>query len=262
MELFLPTTPFPVTLYGQKVTVTHRGWCLEHGPNSDDEINIIEKGRNYGWPNVIGKCNTPAEITFCTDSAVVEPVKTWTPTLAVAGIDYYSHPAMPELNNSILLTNLKEADLRVLKLNPDGTQIVSEIVCLNNIFGRLRDLCVSPGGKIYIATSNHDGRGFPSSTDDRIIEIAPQTLAIHPAAKKDTPSFFPNPFSALAVLDLPSPETWKLTLCDITGREIRPAVSHKGNSLILHRENLLPGIYLYRLESGEGSIVRGKIRVE
>src|SRR5690606_13055391 len=65
-------------------------YSSEHGPSSDDEINIIVKGRNYGWPNVHGFCDNSNETAFCSDSNVVEPITAWTPTLAVAGIDFYN----------------------------------------------------------------------------------------------------------------------------------------------------------------------------
>ena len=63
----------------------------EHGPNSDDEINILVKGRNFGWPFVRGFCNLPNEQTFCGANNVVEPIVAWTPTIAPSGIDYYTH---------------------------------------------------------------------------------------------------------------------------------------------------------------------------
>ena len=63
-----------------------RLYSSEHGPNNDDEINKIEAGRNYGWPTVEGYCNLPAEATFCTANNVREPLITWTPTIAPAGL--------------------------------------------------------------------------------------------------------------------------------------------------------------------------------
>jgi glucose/arabinose dehydrogenase len=153
-------------------------YSSEHGPADDDEVNIIEKGRNYGWPEVHGFCDLPAEQAFCTANNVVEPIAAWTPTLAVCGIDYYDHDAIPEWKHSILMVSLKEADLRVLKLNASGDSILSEEIFFNNEFGRLRDVCVSPEGKIYLATSNQDGRAnspFPAAVDDRIIEIVSLT---------------------------------------------------------------------------------------
>lgn len=63
-------------------------YSSEHGANNDDEVNIIRKGRNYGWPKVEGKCDNALEQGFCKDSNVVEPIYAWTPTLGVAGIYY------------------------------------------------------------------------------------------------------------------------------------------------------------------------------
>lgn len=146
-------------------------YSSEHGPNNDDEINIITPGRNYGWPTVQGFCNQPSEQVFCNDSNVVEPIFAWTPTIATAGIEYYNHPAIPEWGNSLLLVTLKEQDLRQLKLSPDGRQVVSETIFFNNRWGRLRDLCVSPDGRLFIAVSERDGRGSPVAGDDRIVEV-------------------------------------------------------------------------------------------
>ena len=149
-------------------------YSSEHGPSNDDELNIIEKGRNYGWPEVEGFCDLPAEQAYCTANNVKEPLVAWTPTLAVCGIDYYDHGAIPEWKHSILMTTLKESDLRVLKLNASGDSILSEEVFFDNEFGRLRDICISPDGRIFLATSNQDGRAnspFPIPGDDRIVEV-------------------------------------------------------------------------------------------
>jgi glucose/arabinose dehydrogenase len=149
-------------------------YSSEHGPSNDDEVNIIEKGRNYGWPEVQGFCDLPAEQAYCTANNVREPVAAWTPTLAVCGIDYYDHDAISEWKHSILMVTLKEADLRVLQLNDSGDSILSEQVFFNNEFGRLRDICMSPDGRIFLATSNQDGRAnspFPVQGDDRIVEV-------------------------------------------------------------------------------------------
>jgi PQQ-dependent dehydrogenase (s-GDH family) len=101
-------------------------YSSEHGPNSDDELNIIEKGRNYGWPNVMGYCDGASEVPFCETYNVVEPIMAWTPTLAVAGIDYYDHQAIPEWQHSILMTNLKASRLVVMNLSEDGMSVVDD----------------------------------------------------------------------------------------------------------------------------------------
>lgn len=146
----------------------------EHGPDNDDEINVIEKGRNYGWPTVQGFCDNALETQFCLDSNVKEPIQAWTPTLAVCGLDYYNSSLIPEWKNCLLLTTLKASYLAVLKLN--GTKVASVTNYFTGAasFGRLRDLCVSPDGRVFIGTSNQDGRGKPKTGDDQIIEIKPE----------------------------------------------------------------------------------------
>ncbi|SMD13267.1 PQQ-dependent sugar dehydrogenase [Pedobacter nyackensis] len=149
-------------------------YTSEHGDANDDEVNLIQKGGNYGWPEVTGKADTPQEIAFRQQDAVVEPLKAWTPTIAPAGMDYYHSTAIPEWDNSLILTTLKGSSLRLLKLNEKGDEIVSEHVYLDKEYGRLRDVCVSPAGDIYVSTSNRDWNpsiGFPRAKDDRILRL-------------------------------------------------------------------------------------------
>ncbi|QNF33206.1 PQQ-dependent sugar dehydrogenase [Adhaeribacter swui] len=149
-------------------------YIAEHGDATDDEVNIIQKGHNYGWPQVQGFVDLPEEKAYHTAHTITEPLKAWTPTIAPAGMDFYSKNSIPELQNSLLLTTLKESDLRVLQLNKEGTAVVSEKILLDQQYGRLRDVCVSPAGDVYVSTSNRDwnpGPGFPQPTDDRIIRI-------------------------------------------------------------------------------------------
>ncbi|MFW5701684.1 MAG: PQQ-dependent sugar dehydrogenase [Bacteroidota bacterium] len=129
----------------------------EHGPDTDDEINIIEKGRNYGWPNVNGYCDKQNEQKFCEDSNVVEPIAAWTPTIATCGLDYYGHDAIPQWKNSLLLATLKGSTLYQLQLSEDGRDIVEEKKFFAGTFGRLRDVMVHPDGRVFISTSNYAG---------------------------------------------------------------------------------------------------------
>ena len=135
----------------------------EHGPDSDDEINIIEKGRNYGWPTVKGFCDNGSEKTFCAANNVKEPIKAWTPTAALSGMDYYNDTLIPEWKNSLLVVALKNSRLYQLKLNAAHNAITETNEFFNGVFGRMRDVCISPDGKVYICTSNGDG--------DKIVEI-------------------------------------------------------------------------------------------
>jgi glucose/arabinose dehydrogenase len=142
-------------------------YSSEHGPANDDEINIIEKGRNYGWPNVEGFCNTPSELVFCSANNVKEPIKAWTPTAAVCGLDHYNNNLIPQWKNSLLMVALKNARLYQMKLDGNNTGISETNEYFTNTYGRMRDICISPAGRIYICTSN-------GGNSDRIIEVKAQ----------------------------------------------------------------------------------------
>jgi glucose/arabinose dehydrogenase len=139
-------------------------YASEHGPNIDDEVNIIQKGRNYGWPNVNGFCNESTEQTFCTANNVAEPIFAWTPTIAVCGLDYYNNNAIPQWKNSLLLTTLKDNTLYQLQLNAAGDKVEKVNEFYRGQYGRLRDACVTPDGKVFICTGN--------GNNDKIIMIS------------------------------------------------------------------------------------------
>ena len=157
-------------------------YASEHGPNNDDEINLIRPNTNYGWPYVEGYCNTENELTYCDTTAVTEPIYAWTPTIAPAGLDYYDHAAIPEWKNSLLLTTLKGRSLQLLTLDDEGENIISEKFYLQKQFGRFRDVCVSPSGDVYLITSNSDWHinrhswmydNVPKEGNDRVIKLSP-----------------------------------------------------------------------------------------
>jgi len=164
-----PFAASPVWSYGHRnpqglVFVNNKMYASEHGPNIEDEVNIIEKGRNYGWPDVNGPCNG-SEASFCTTNNVKEPI--WSSgdnTIAVCGIDYYNHDKIAEWKNSILMMTLKDASLRQLKLSADGNSVTNTSIYYKDVYGRLRDICISPSGNVYISTSN-------GGNSDKIIEI-------------------------------------------------------------------------------------------
>lgn len=166
-----PYAGSPVWSFGHRnqqglVVANGKMYASEHGPNIEDEVNIIEKNRNYGWPTVNGPCNQPAEITFCNANNVKEPIwSSGSSTIAVCGMDYYNSSLIPAWQNSLLMCTLKDASLRVLTLNNAGLSVVDQQTFFKNKFGRLRDICVSPAGKVYLCTSN-GGNG------DVLVEIS------------------------------------------------------------------------------------------
>jgi len=166
-----PNSGSPVWSSGHRnpqglVVVNGIMYASEHGPNIEDEVNIIEKNRNYGWPLVNGPCDQPAEITFCAANNVKEPIwSSGSSTIAVCGLDYYNNPRIPGLQNSLLMCTLKDASLRVLTLSSNGLSVVSQQIFFKNRFGRIRDICISPAGRVYLCTSN-GGNG------DVLVEIS------------------------------------------------------------------------------------------
>jgi aldose sugar dehydrogenase len=160
----------------QGLTFTANGnlFIAEHGDATDDEVNLVSKNANYGWPYVAGVCDQPNEQSYCSKNSTVMPVKAWTPTIAPAGMDYYNGN-IAEWKNALLLTTLKDQSLRVLHLDPGQAKVTGEDIMFSKRFGRLRDVCVSPSGDIYLATSNRDWNppaNFPVASDDRIVRIS------------------------------------------------------------------------------------------
>lgn len=150
-------------------------FIAEHGDATDDEVNLIARAGHYGWPEIAGHPDQPREARYAQVNKTIVPLKTWTPTIAPAGMDYYNGNAIPEWKNALLLTTLKDQSLRILKLDPTGNEIAAEEIHFQNRYGRLRDICVSPEGDIYISTSNRDWNPpahFPVAADDKIIRIA------------------------------------------------------------------------------------------
>lgn len=150
-------------------------YISEHGPRDNDEVNRVVRGGNHGWPEVHGFCDgdTAGEEAFCRTHDVVEPLAAWTPTVAVAGMDFYGADLIPGWKGSLLVTSLAGATLFRLILSADGRRIVGREALYEDEFGRLRDVLVGPGGEVYLATSNRDGRGRPAPGDDRILRVTP-----------------------------------------------------------------------------------------
>ena len=137
----------------------------EHGETTNDEINIIAGSRNYGWPYVEGFCDLPGEQAFCIANNVKEPIFAWTPTVAPSGMEFYNNNNIAQWKRSLLVTFLKDRKLRVMKLNASGTGIENVREYFVGEFGRLRDVAVSPQGKVYISTDN-------GNNSDMIIEVS------------------------------------------------------------------------------------------
>ncbi len=127
-----------------------RVWMHEHGPRGGDEINLIEPGRNYGWPAITyGRDYTGAAITPYTEYPGMEqPVVDWTPSIAPSG--------MAILDGDLLVTALKERSLRRVVMN--GASAVEQQILLQDLGYRLRDVAVASDGTILVLTDRADAK--------------------------------------------------------------------------------------------------------
>ncbi|MFK7782284.1 PQQ-dependent sugar dehydrogenase [Psychroserpens sp.] len=229
-------------------------YSSEHGTSIDDEINIIEENRNYGWPNVEGYCDSASEMAFCTSENVREPIYTWTPAIAPCGMDFYDHPAIPEWENSLLLAVLKDRKLIQLKLSPDGNSVTEENSYLINTLGRIRDVLVIPDGRIFICTTNRDFAGSPSADDDKIIELKNDAFLGIDDFNAEAFKLYPNPSNGaftVKVDGIINPES-KLEIFSVNGRSIfKQAILH--SSTQINTKSLSPGMYFINVSNANTS---------
>lgn len=128
-------------------------FASEHGPTRNDEINIIVKGENYGWPEI--QCDEISE-------EFTNPIRCFDEfTLAPSGLAYY--------DGNLYVAGLRSAQIRKLTLDEAEENIISEEVFAEGL-GRIREAVVYEG-YLYFTTSNRDGRGFPAESDDRILRV-------------------------------------------------------------------------------------------
>ncbi|MGB8554269.1 MAG: PQQ-dependent sugar dehydrogenase [Pseudolabrys sp.] len=134
-------------------------WEQEHGPMGGDEINIIEKAQNYGWPRVSYGVNydgTPVGSGKATMEGVTDPIWHWTPSIAPSGIAFYTGDLIPGWKGSLLNGALKFELLSRLELK--GNKILKEERLLQSMRERIRDVRQGPDGAVYLLTDNASGR--------------------------------------------------------------------------------------------------------
>lgn len=124
-------------------------WESEHGPRGGDEINVMERAKNYGWPVITFGMNYNGKpITAITEKAGMEPPSHyWTPSIAVCGIDFYEGDAFPDWEHDLLVGGLASEELHRLQIK-EG-KVLSDEIILHDI-GRVRDVASGPDGFIYL----------------------------------------------------------------------------------------------------------------
>jgi glucose/arabinose dehydrogenase len=133
-------------------------WEHEHGPRGGDEVNIIDKGKNYGWPVIgYGIDYSGARIHESTQKDGMEqPIWYWVPSIAPSGMAFAANSVIPTWRNSLFVGAL--AGEALVRLELDGDKIVKEERLLQPLRERIRDVRAGPDGALYLATDNSAGR--------------------------------------------------------------------------------------------------------
>ena len=138
-------------------------YATEHGPQGGDELNIIKKGANYGWPIITyGIDYNGSKVSDLTEKEGMEqPITYWTPSIAVSAIAFTGGKIFPKWENNLLVGALKFEELRRLVIV--GDQVKEQEILLKG-YGRVRDVCMGPDGALYVLTNSPDA----------ILRITPQ----------------------------------------------------------------------------------------
>ena len=133
-------------------------WEIEHGPRGGDEVNIIGKGKNYGWPVIgYGIDYSGAKIHESTARAGMEqPIKYWVPSIAPSGMAFYTANRFPKWTGSLFTGAL--AGKMLVRLSLNGNTVTGEEHLLRNLNERIRDVRQGPDGALWLLTDNSAGR--------------------------------------------------------------------------------------------------------
>lgn len=135
-------------------------WETEHGPRGGDETNLIEKGKNYGWPVITYGMNYDGQpISALTHKEGMEqPRHYWVPSIAVCGIDFYQGDVFPKWKNNLMVGGLASQELRRLVI--ENNKVVKDEILMKNQ-GRIRDVASGPDGHLYVILNQ--GKDKPGS---------------------------------------------------------------------------------------------------
>ncbi len=133
-------------------------WVVEHGTQGGDELNLIEKSKNYGWPLVAyGEeySGEPIPAAVTSRSGFEPPVYYWDPVIAPSGAQFYTGDAFPEWRGNLFTGNLK--DKRLVRLRLEDNRVTGEEHLLADRGQRVRDVRQGPDGALYIVTDEENG---------------------------------------------------------------------------------------------------------
>lgn len=131
-------------------------WATEFGQDDVDELNLVEAGKNYGWPQCEGACDIPG---------MTNPKATWSPTSTS------SPSGLAIVDDVAWVAALRGQSLFQVRLN--GRRASEPTAWFSEQYGRLRDVVASPDRGLWVLTNNTDGRGQPGPKDDQLLVVEP-----------------------------------------------------------------------------------------
>ncbi len=182
-------------------------WTVEHGPDRDDEINLLTSGGNYGWnPTPPYNEDVPMTDRQAFPEAIEAKWQSWYPAIAPSGAVFLDGAGWGAWNGRLAVALLKEKYLKVFEFSSDGT-LLSEVLVpeLDQNYGRLRSPVLGPDGALYITTSNGPGK-------DHILQVfgpstprlsGPDSIVYRDQGTNDLATFTPH--------HLTTPVTWTLS---------------------------------------------------
>lgn len=139
-----------------------RVWTAEHGPRGGDELDVLQRGGNHGWPLVTagrdysGARISPWGLERGASLGLVAPVHVWTPSIAPAAMAFYTGAAFPDWQGDLFVAALAGQAIHRLRL--DGTRVVAEERLFHGLGQRFRDVRPGPDGFLYLLTDAADGQ--------------------------------------------------------------------------------------------------------
>ncbi|MDT9341520.1 PQQ-dependent sugar dehydrogenase [Trichodesmium erythraeum 21-75] len=135
----------------------NRVWATEHGSRGGDELNLIQRGENYGWPVVTHSREYSGGLISPETSrpGLVDPKVIWTPSIAPSGLAFYNGDRFPQWRGNLFAGGLVSQDLRRIQLDPGGNVIAQNSIPIGQ---RVRDVRQGPDGLLYVLTDDRNGQ--------------------------------------------------------------------------------------------------------
>jgi glucose/arabinose dehydrogenase len=155
---------------------TGRLWENEHGPRGGDELNIIAKGKNYGWPVAVHGIDYPGKAIgegIVHKDGMEDPVYYWDPVIAPSGLAFYTGTLFPQWQGSLFVGGLGGRMLDRLTIVND--KVVAEEPLLTELRSRIRDVRVGPDGAVYVLTDSGTATVSPNTPPtSKLLKLTPK----------------------------------------------------------------------------------------